>query len=496
MDRITSTHLHNLQAIYHKISNRGICLDEIRLAEASLFVDSEIIKYLKIASAQWGCHVYIGATNDDGSVDSVNLNATQGEKALLKKMQNLGYEVPKITKKNTEGDYESNYSTGELALQKMLVSNQFKHVGGDPAIRAILKVRELGKLKSSYLGARFYKSPDGNLYYLSAYNVAGTLTGRRSSKKHAFGFGNNGQNFPKHGDASEVFRRCLVAKPGNILLMVDQKSAEEWPVSALAENRKAISEMLSGVNRHIKRASWIFNINESLRTEAEWKASIEYYLGKKVGHANNYGMRGRRMSESLAQEGHSLTAEQCQALLDKANQKEPEIDGVFHAYVQKQIHKTRILTTPFGRERQFLGVRPNDANYTIFNEAYSYIPQSVVGDNTGFAVAYLETALPFEKRAIVQEGHDSIVQDIPKSADELWYYLQETVKSFERKIRFHNGIEVEIPIESELGYDFGKTVKIKDHSYDGIVEALDRLNKSIEKEKDEKTQITESEAVA
>ena len=485
--KITSTYLHHLQAIYHRIDSRGICLSRPELAKSEIFVKDAIAKHCKIASEQWNCTVYLGATNDDGSADSVNINSTSGERSLLKKLQALGYEVPKITKKNSKDEYESNYSTAELALQKMLVSNQFKFLGGDPAIRAVLRIRELGKLKNSYLNALFYQHPDGNLYYLSNYNCAGTLTGRRASRKHTFKFGNNAQNFPKHGEVSKVFRKCLVARPGNIFLMVDQKSAEEWPVAALSENHKAIAQMQSGVNRHIKRAAWIFGIGESLRTQEQWKDSIEYYLGKKVGHANNYGMRGRRMSESLAQEGHSINEAQCNVLLAKANELEPEIDGVFHKYVQDQINKTRILTTPAGRERQFLGLRPNDPNYSIFNEAYAYIPQSTVGDNTGFAVYYLETNLGIEKRAVVQEGHDSIVQDIPRDTSTVWTYLNATMQSFARSFRFHNGIEIEIPIEAEIGYDFQTTIKIKDLSYDGVVEALNKLNLKIQKQKDEET---------
>lgn len=471
-DKITSSYLHKLQAMYHEIDNRGICLDRAQLAAGLLVIEEKVKESLAIASQQWNCTVFVGAANDDGTADSVNLNATQGDKALLKKLKDLGYEIPKIPKKNADGDYEGKESTAELTLQRLLVRNQFGFAGGDPAIRAILKVRELGKIRSSYFNARFYDHPNGNLLYLSNYNCAGTITGRRSSRKHTFGFGNNAQNFPKHGEFASIFRAALISRPGNIFLSVDQKAAEAWPVYALAEDEAGIAGLVAGVNPHIKRASFVFNIPESNRTEKEWKDSMEYYLGKKIGHANNYGMRGNRMSDSLAQEGHSITPAQCQMLLDKANLAEPKIQGVFHKYVQQEIYKTRILRTPFGRERQFLGVRPNDANYTIFNEAYSYIPQSTVGDNTGFAVAYLESELPSGERAIVQEGHDSIVQDIPAFSDGIWYYLQQTIQAFSRRIIFHNGIEVEIPVEAELGFDFATSVKIKDLSYDGVVAAL------------------------
>jgi hypothetical protein len=256
--------------------------------------------------------------------------------------------------------------------------------------------------------------------------------------------------------------------------MVDQKSAEEWPVSALAQNYAAITEMINGVNRHIRRASFIFSIPESSRTEAQWKDSIEYYLGKKTGHANNYGMQKQRMADSLIQEGHWFSVDYCGNCLSRLNILEPNTKGVFHKYIEDTLYDCRTLVTPFGRERQFLGLRPGDSNVKVFNEAYSWIPQSTVGDNTGFAVATLESEFR-HCSFVVQEGHDSIVNDIPDSPDSMWSCLQGDIAAFDRQIKFHNGIVVQIPIEAEIGYDFATTVKVKDLSYDGLVEAKRKL---------------------
>jgi len=493
-NQITSNYIHKLQAIFHDIDNRGICVDQGAIENAKLSVDTEIQRNLSICSNQWGCHVYIGAVNgfQKGHAEfdnQVNVNSSSGEKTLLKKLKDIGYKVPTITKRNEDtGEYEAKYSSGELTLQKMLVTNQFNFNGGDPAIRAILQVRELSKLRNSYLNCRFYRSPDGLVLYLSHYNAAGTLTGRRSSKKHTFGFGNNAQNFPKHGKLAKIFRRCLIARPGHIFLNVDQKGAEEWPVNALAENLTALAEMQAGVNRHIRRASRIFGIPEASKTEAEWKDSLEYYLGKKTGHANNYGMQPNKMSDSLAQEGHSIPPLACKALLEKLNALEPQIRGTFHAYIRNEIIKTRILRTPFGRERQFLGLRPNDNNYKLFNESFAYIPQSIVGDNNGFAVFNLETSLSNSERKLVHENHDSIAQDIPADPATVWFYLQATVRAYDRRIRFHNEIEINIPVEAELGYNYADMFKIKDMSYDGVVATLKRCNELREQQQDEKRQ--------
>jgi len=477
-ERITSEYEHALQAAYYYIGNRGIRVDTEGLKRSRAIVNSEIARNLAIASSQWGCKVFVGAENNpvDEAVSklAVNLNATQGKYAFLTKLKTLGYNVPKIAKKNEDGDYEAEYSTGELALQRMLATNQFNYPGGDPAIRAVLKVRELGKLKSSYLNARLFSSSEGYLY-LSNYNVAGTLTGRRSSRKHTFRFGNNGQNFPKHSDIAALFTECLVARKGHVFLMVDQIQAEDWPVSALAHNLRALDELKNGVDRHTNLASSIFNIPVSSRTVKEWKDSLERYLGKKTRHASNYDMGPGRMSDALAQEGHSIGTPECKVLLDKVAILDPNVRGVFHKYVRDTVSRDHILVTPFGRERQILGARPDDINSSVFKEAYAFIPQSVVGDNTGFAVLKLETEYPKEERYVVQEGHDSVVQDVPQDVDTIYKVLLRTDGSFNRKVRFYNGIEIQIPIEAELGFNLKTTVKIKSFTRAGIAEALKKL---------------------
>jgi hypothetical protein len=141
-----------------------------------------------------------------------------------------------------------------------------------------------------------------------------------------------------------------------------------------------------------------------------------------------------------------------------------------------------MLTTPFGRERQFLSARPHDENSSIFKEAYAFIPQSTVGDNTGFTVLRIETEYPASERCVVQEGHDSIVQDVRDDTEQVYKYLLRITDAFKRTITFHNGITVEIPIEGEVGYDFNTTVKIKDFTRQGVKLALEELRDEVAKQ--------------
>jgi DNA polymerase family A len=494
---ITYTYERNLQAVLNDIGNRGIRFDVDKLKDVSRFIEKEVQRNLSIASKQWSCHVFAGKENDLDKDDpnkafSININSTQGAKSLLARLKDIGYEIPLNRKKTEEGDYEYKESTDELAIQKMILASlnhedkNFLFPGGDPALKAILRVRELNKIKTTYIQAKLVKESDNTYVYLTSYNAAGTLTGRRSSRQNTFGFGNNNQNFPKHGELSSLLRECLISRPNRIFLFVDQKSAEEWPVNALAENYQALSQLKSGVNRHKIRAGWLFNIPQVELDKPDWKEKNDllYFLGKKVGHANNYGMGGQTFADSLIREGKPLLVSKCNELLEKENQREPSIRGVFHKYIESELSSKRVLITPLGRERQFLGLRSNsNANGKIFREAYSYIPQSTVGDNNGLAILYLESMLPHSEQAIIQDCHDSICQDISNKAVDIWRYLRYTSDAYNRIIRFNNGIEINIPIEAELGYSFHETVKIKEpFSLETVTEALKICNEKRDEE--------------
>lgn len=493
-NQIGADYLCKLQALYRHVERKGILVDTLKLEQTRKEINDLIQENLKVISSIWGIHVYIGAANDDRSATSVNLNASSGSRTPLLYLKSLGYEIPKLSSRDEDGEYISKESLAELAIQKMLAKNQFNHPQGDPVLIAILNIRELATLKNRYVNANLYIK-DSNSIFLSSYNVAGTTTGRRSSKKHVFNYGNNAQNFPKHGELAYLFRKCLVARPGKILLAVDQIQAEDWPVSALARNTSALEELQNNVDRHRKLACSIFELNWDHFTDKEWKDSIQRYLGKKTRHANNYGMQGQTMSDSLAKEGKSYTPAVCTAILAKVNQIDPTIENIFHEYVRKCLYLDRTLRTPFRRERQFFGLRAGDnsGNNKIFREAFSYIPQSTVGDNTGFTIYDLgilarEDKLPF---SVIQESHDSIVQEIDEDPQTIWEYVQRTREASKRVIRIGD-IEFEIPWEGELGYSFAesetlfsaehKTKKLVDLSYQDITTCLHKVQEAREKD--------------
>lgn len=481
---ITNTYEHKLAHAYHKIDKRGILVDVDGLEQVRQKVQEELDNNCAWFSREWGYPVHIGIFAKFKK-DDKHLNLNSPEK-VLEAFKEQGYKVPKIRKKNENDEYEYEESIAELACRKLMADpTLWPNPNGGEAIKRYLDSKEAITFRNRYVNAKLRYVNYGGVYY-SSYGVASTVTGRRGSRKNAFGMGGNAQNFPARTTYAQDFKKCLIARPGRVFFMVDQKQAEDWPVQALAKNYEALDEMRRGVNRHYKFASLIFNRSiDSIklgRKNNEFEAELQYNLGKRGRHANNYGMRPPRFSEILTTEGYSVPVGTCEVILDKIKKADPNVDGVFHTYIQKCIYDTRILRTPFGRERQFFGVRQGDKNYALLNEAYSWIPQSTVGDNTGLAILYLDGCNDY----VIQEGHDSIVQELCDTLQNVLKVYADTSEAFRRIIQFDNGIEVEIPIEGKLGYDFFRTVEIKDWSNDGVAAAYEELHTKYKNRWDEK----------
>jgi hypothetical protein len=477
---INSTYEHRLAYYFHQIDKRGLLIDTKKIEHARIQCEEELRNNCDYLSTLWNNRIYIGAENKPDDPNAINLNAPL---KLLDYLKHLGYNVPKIRKKNYESDeYEMKDSAGELALVKLLADpSRWPSPSAGEGIKKLLETREVITFRNRYINARLY-----NDVYLSNHNVAATVTGRRGSKKTIFGFGGNDQNFPSRGRLSSLWKECIISRPERIFFFVDQVSAEDWPVQALSENHTALGQMIAGVNRHYIFASQIFSIpvddlkktrtakaEDGLYTQEQIDAAeMQYYMGKKGRHSNNYGLQPTGFSEALAKEGYSVPVDSCKNIMGIIDRLDPNVKRIFHKYIQDELAKpAHTLRTPMGRERAFLGLRSGEKNYSILNEGYAQIPQSTVGDNTGLAVSFLSCCNDY----ILQDGHDSICQELPDMEQELRKVFNDTKKAFDRSITFHNGIEINIPIEGQIGYDWKHKVALKEYTEDALMIAYKEL---------------------
>ena len=471
-----------LARAFYQIEQRGILVDQPKLSalrnhildeidarcdECETILGASVASCEKAESGRRNVKA-VAADRNLRKTDVINIGSPQ---QLIAIFEARGIKIPKKRGAKKNGVYVAGkQSLDEEALLRIALDNQQDKLPG-----LILKVRELNKMRGTYVDTKLYRDQ-----LFCAYKVTGTETGRRSSQENCFGFGTNGQNIPKHTHLGLLFRECLRARPGHIFIEADQKGAEDWLVQGIIVDNggthDGLNDLLSGTNRHAKLAARLFNLNAAevkKHKGAGEKYEIQYYCGKKTRHAGNYGMAAYRMSIVLLVEaGLNMPPAYTEWLLKQFHSIEPDIQGVFHQYVEQQLNSTRRLVTPLGRERVFFDLRPGSNNADTYRKAYAFIPQSSVGDNTGLAICQLvESGYP-----VIQDNHDAITLEVLDNDEAILDGIRALERSFDRTMQFPNGTEVKIPLEVMVGYNLKDLVglpdKLESDSVVGIIHQI------------------------
>jgi len=245
-----------------------------------------------------------------------------------------------------------------------------------------------------------------------------------------------------------------------IFNQVDQSGAEALIVAYLCEHGKFRDLFLNGVKPHVFVALHLFSavwqdeLNKissgdfkidikdfldspipDLQKHSYWKALDKiikssdnweggrryYYIGKKVCHAGNYGMRGNTFQLAVLEESRgqiALTKRQADEYIGFYHTLFPEISE-WHRDVIRQLEATRTLYNLFGYPKYF-GQEIRDG---MFNEAYSFVPQSTVACITAKAFCKLQDFIEGTNRDwdILADTHDSYMNQtpIPESIESL-----------------------------------------------------------------------------
>lgn len=450
-----------LARAFYNINQRGIAVDAAKLQKLRDFINEELMSSCKRMSTQTNRTCIAQAlpkTKPDPAV--LNLSSTP---QLLEQLRAFGITPPK--KKRADNSWSE--STDEESLNELFAET------GNPFLKELLRVRELNKLRGTYVDVEL----ENNTLY-GAFFVTGTVTGRRSCRENFLGLGSNLQNQPKHTDLASRYRECLIARPDKIFVKCDQISAEDWLVTGIiadqSGDRTGFSELLQGVDRHAKLASFIFG----KPLDMCGKDTPERFIGKKVRHAGNYDMEAFRFAAEMAKEGHVVKQTFCDWLLQRFHAANPGIKHVFHHYVQEELRVRRCLTTPFGFTRQFFGLRDYGDNRKIMKEGYAQIPQGTVGTNTGMAILWLEHNQPGN---VVLDDHDAVTLEVADNLDGVIGAVSWLQKAFDRIIRLPKGLEFKIPIEFEIGYNLRDmaTIKCDLSNVDGLKNIYNGLKKPL-----------------
>lgn len=296
-------------------------------------------------------------------------------------------------------------------------------VPNNPVFNLILEYKKANTLIERFLKVEL--SPEGKVH--TSYNITGASSddeedtkktkrsfGRWSSSASIilpFGSGNL-QNIPY--EARKMYR----AKPGYKIVQADYSQAEAVVMAHLTGDQKLVKMFRDsfGLSRTEKKSYDVHKLTfaQMAGIDISQVTPEQRTAGKTVRHATNYSAGPQVLANRL---GIKLgDAKQLIELYHRAN---PQL-RIWYSQVQQELKRSRVLTNLLGRKHKFLD-RWGDS---LFRSAYSYIPQSTVGDLLNTALLRLYNKLPslsFDITILLQL-HDAIYTMVEEQ------YVMDTVK--------------------------------------------------------------------
>lgn len=386
----------------------------------------------------------------------------------------------KLPRKNT---------TGEEDITELLNSpTAIKKPEHRRICELILEDRRVRKSISTYLMA--LPDYDGRMRttYFPCLDTGRTSTGQQdppirplvevideNGKKKQKVLGTAFQTMTKHGDIGADIRGMYIPDSEDEIFVQADSSQAEARVVALLANDEDTLRMYDEHDIHALTASWFFGGSESDYS----KKILGYehpirFAGKTLRHAGHLGAGKRRASIELNTQArkYKIPIQISEAVAERAlkifHAKSPKVQGVFQAEVIEALKVGRqlIAPLPYGIDSSCGGKRTFFERWgeELFRQAFSYIPQRAVSDNTKAAGLRIRKRIPEIK--IVMEAHDALLFCIPKSKMNEWIPIIK--EEMERPINFSRCTlkrhELIIPCDVEVGMNYMDLKKFKDLS--------------------------------
>ncbi|HET9692123.1 MAG TPA: DNA polymerase I [Acidimicrobiales bacterium] len=174
---------------------------------------------------------------------------------------------------------KTGFSTDAQTLEKLR--------GEHPIVEALLRYREVEKLRSTYGESLLAEvAADGRIH--ATFNQTVARTGRLSSDQP------NLHNIPIRTEEGRRFRRCFVPSGGMRFLVADYNQIELRVIAHLAEDPGLVQAFTSGADVHTETASRIYGVEPADVTIAMRSKA------KMVSYGLAYGMESFGLAQRLA----------------------------------------------------------------------------------------------------------------------------------------------------------------------------------------------------
>ncbi|MBO0731789.1 MAG: DNA polymerase I, partial [Acidimicrobiaceae bacterium] len=285
---------------------------------------------------------------------------------------------------------KTGYSTDAQTLEKLR--------GEHPIIDALLRYREVEKLRSTYGDSLLAEvAADGRIH--ATFNQTVARTGRLSSDRP------NLQNIPIRSDEGRRFRECFVPSEGCRFLVADYSQIELRVIAHLAEDPGLVEAFRSGTDIHNVTASRIFGVTHSDVTIAMRSKA------KMVSYGLAYGMESYGLAQRLG-----IPVDEAAGILKAYFEGFPNV----RAYMDRVVAEARdrgYTETLFGRRRLIPELQSGRYQVRAAGErqAMNAGIQGLAADIFKVALVRLDAALSDSGLAsrLVLQVHDEVILEVP-----------------------------------------------------------------------------------
>jgi len=312
--------------------------------------------------------------------EQFNVNSTPQLRQIL--FDKLGLTPVKKTKTGPSTDADS--------LQKLAEEH--------PIVEALLRYREVEKLRSTYADALPpLVGPDGRIH--ATFDQLATTTGRISSASP------NLQNVPVRTAGGRELRRAFIADDGCGLLTADYSQIELRVLAHLADDPGLIDAFERGADVHTTTAARVFDVAEDKVDEFQRR------FAKVVNYGLAYGMEAYGLAQRL-----DIPTDQAREILDAYFAAFPNVAG----YMRETIREAKACgytTTLFGRRRQLPELSSDNFRIRQMGErmAQNAPVQGTAADIFKLAMIDLDRALEAAglTSRMLLTVHDELVLEVP-----------------------------------------------------------------------------------
>lgn len=316
------------------------------------------------------------------------------------------------------------YQTGEDVLQKL---------SEHEIVRCILDIRELQKLKSTYVDAlpREINAKTGRVH--TNFKQAEAATGRLAS------INPNLQNIPIRTERGKEIRKAFIPRNDDFLLLsADYSQIELRIVAAIANEENMIDAFKHDLDIHAATAAKVYG------KKIEEVTGSERRNAKAVNFGIIYGQSAFGLSQSLG-----IPRKEAAAIIDEYWKQYPRLK----TWMNESVNFAKeygYVKTILGRKRYLRDI--NSANFTVrgFAErnAINAPIQGSAADMIKVAMINIHKAISRKQSGIKQskmvlQVHDELLFDAHKSeVEELKKLVVEEME---------NAIPLNVPIKAEVG---------------------------------------------